>query len=202
MFSRGKRSAFTLLEVILAVALVAMVTLTIYRFLEGNLRAIRVFTEMGERDRTLEALVEVLKDHLMSLPPKGKSSLLGEPHKFGTYSSDEMQWVCGPGNALFASQALGDYRVLLMMGKPDGSGASELGLSRVPVDSNERIKNWIPLLPDVQELRIRYFDDRLNSWLDKWSDSAARPALVRLEILRRGDGASYVRVLHVARQIE
>lgn len=201
MSPKVKNSGFTLLEVVLAVALVAMVTLTIYGFVASNLQAIRVFTETGQRDRALEGFIEALKTQLLALPSKGKSSLSGEPHKFGNFSSDEMQWVCGAGNGLFTNQAEGEYRVTLMRGKTK-DGVADLGLSRVPVDSSERIRNWVSLLPEVQEMRIRYYDDRLNSWVDKWTDSAARPALINLEILRRGDAAAYVRVLHVARQIE
>lgn len=195
------RGGFTLLEVILAVAMVAMVTLTIFRFLQGNLSAIQISSQVAEQDRALEALFSVLESELLALSPPREGAFQGEPHKFGKYSSDELQWICGAGNGVFSNQAKGEYRVKLMLGK-GGAGKQALGLSRVPVTSETKLANWLPLLPEVQELRLRYFDPRLNGWQDKWTDRNARPALVRVDLLRAGDGAHYQRILRVGPQTQ
>ena len=62
-----------------------------------------------------------------------------------------------------------------------------LGFVRKPKEdaalSVER-ETWIPLLENVQSLQVRYFDPRLNTWVDKWTDNLTLPRLVRLIIGR------------------
>lgn len=190
-----RNRAFTLLELILAVAMVGIVTMTIARFVESNLRAVQISNELGEQDQQVETVFAVLASELLNLAPRQNEALLGEPHKFGEYSSDELSWVCGPGNGLFTSHASGEYRVTLKIGK-----AGELGISRRPLETKSHEASWVSLLNDVVELRINYFDLRLNAWIDKWTDGSARPALVRMELLRRGDDVRYERLLRVAKE--
>jgi hypothetical protein len=38
-------------------------------------------------------------------------------------------------------------------------------------------------------MEIRYFDPRLNTWLDKWNDAVTLPRLVKITI-GRADGAA------------
>lgn len=196
----NRGGAFTLLEVIVAVAIVAMVTLTIYRFVEVNLRAVQISTDLAERDQQIEALFSVLQAQLLALSPGQTAALLGEPHKFGPYSSDEMSWICAPGNGLFTSHAQGEHRVTLKLAQAARDKAALLGLSRLALATNKQEENWLALIQDVLELRIRYFDARLNAWLDKWTDMGSRPALVRIELLLVGDSERLQRILRVAKE--
>lgn len=182
----GSARAFTLLEVVLAVAIIAMMTFSIYRFVEGSLRAIALSTEQSTDDVAMQALISVIQAQLQTLPPGRDSVLLGEPHKFKEKPSDEMQWVCGPGNGLFTQFAEGEYTVTFTVQPVRGSTESELGLRRVPAERKDTSQNWLPLLEKVDAMEIRYFDPRLNAWLERWSDLAARPSLVRIRIWRTG----------------
>src|SRR5678816_2017485 len=85
--------AFTLLEVTLAVAILGMMALAIYRFVSTNLTAVRLSTEINETDARYEALANLLIQQLQALPP-GQGALAGEPYKFSGRSRDEMTWVC------------------------------------------------------------------------------------------------------------
>src|SRR5215210_6315232 len=98
---RQRLAAFTLLEVVLAVAIIAMMTFSIYRFVEGSLDAIAFSTRQSTEDAAMQALISVLQAQLNNLPQAQPGVLLGEPHKFGSKPSDEMQWTSGPGNGLF-----------------------------------------------------------------------------------------------------
>jgi hypothetical protein len=42
----------------------------------------------------------------------------------------------------------------------------------------------VPLLANVQSLQLRYFDPRLNTWVDKWTDTVTLPRLVKVAIGR------------------
>jgi hypothetical protein len=46
----------------------------------------------------------------------------------------------------------------------------------------------VPLVENVRGLRIRYFDPRINVWLDKWTDTVTLPRLVKV-VVERNDAA-------------
>jgi hypothetical protein len=65
----------------------------------------------------------------------------------------------------------------------------ELGVVREAEDDINPIpenKAWVPLLPDVKSMEIRYFDPRLNAWVDRWTDRGTLPHLVRVTIMPVG----------------
>ena len=57
---RRRGPAFTLLEVTLAVAILGMMALAIYRFVSTNLTAVRLSTEINETDARYEGLANLL----------------------------------------------------------------------------------------------------------------------------------------------
>ena len=61
--------AFTLLEIMLAVIILGMMALVIYRFVQANVTAIRVSSGMEAVTARYDGLRELLTQHLQSLPP-------------------------------------------------------------------------------------------------------------------------------------
>ena len=81
MFCRAKNSAgisapraFTLLEVMAATMIVALLAFTLYRFINSNLRAIRISTELSEEREAVQAVVRLLQTELNDLPPRGQAT--------------------------------------------------------------------------------------------------------------------------------
>ena len=81
---RRRRRAFTLLEVTLAVAILGMMAMAIYRFVSANLTAVRISTEINESDARYEGLANLLTGQWQDLPP-------GQ----GTLSDRTSFMVCG-----------------------------------------------------------------------------------------------------------
>ena len=191
MFSgvkRRRRGAFTLLEITLAVAILAMMSLSIYRFVQSNIAALRLSTEANEEDASYAAFINLLTAQWQSLP-SGAGALHGEPLKLNNRSQDEITWTCGAGAGLLTRYAPGDFFVSMRLRSTDKKSARmALGIVRKPKDeamfSGER-ENWVPLIDDVQSLQIRYFDSRVNSWVERWSDASILPRLVKVVIERK-----------------
>lgn len=209
---RSNRRAFTLLEVMVATMIVAMLALTLYRFIGANLTAIRVSTEISEERETLQAVVRYLQMQLNDLPPKGQAALTGRANKFHDLSNDEMSWTCTAGPGLMTSAAAtGLYRVTLTVQPVDErSSETELGLRRRPAEADAPVDgalfgrggrgnqyNWLPLIRPMAALEIRYFDPRINAWLDAWNDQNARPQLVRLRMWKNPDDRPIEAILQV-----
>ena len=181
------RTAFTLLEIILAVAILATMSLAIYRFVESNLAAIRISAIAVAADAQYDGLRDLLTAQWQSLP-SGKGALLGDPYKSEDRSRDEIKWICGPGPGLLTRYASGDFIVALRLLRPsEKSDQLDLVLVRKPKDDSSITNDdetRIPLIPNVRGLEIRYFDPRVNTWVAKWSDSVTLPRLVKVTVER------------------
>jgi prepilin-type N-terminal cleavage/methylation domain-containing protein len=182
-----RRGAFTLLEVTLAVAIMGMMALAIYRFVQSNIIALRASTESTAADARYDGLRELLLSQWQGLPP-GQGSLTGDPAKLNERSRDEIRWICGAGPGLLTRYAPGDYVVFMRLQRSrKKSGQYDLGLLRRPKGETEIVHEndtWVPLVEDVGSLEIRYYDQRLNIWVDRWSDTLILPRLIKVTIGR------------------
>ena len=184
----------------LAVAILAMMAIVIFRFVTANVTAVRISTELNQADASYSGLENLLTDQLQSLPP-GQGMLMGEPYKFEDRSRDEMTWICDAGPGLFTRYAAGRYAVTLRLRPVEKSNAMELGVLRESEDDSNEVpedKAWVPLMGDLKMLEIRYFDPRLNAWVDRWTDRATLPHLVRLTITPMS-GAAWEAILALRR---
>jgi type II secretory pathway pseudopilin PulG len=197
--ARDKRSrgAFTLLEVVLAVMIMALVAFAIYRFVFTSLEAIRISTENSNHKRSAEALVAVIAAEFCRLPPSEPNALLGEAHQFNGKASDQVTWLGQAGNGLFTGAAKGEWKVTLIL-KPDNTGNTyTLGLLRQVPDNRNKDEHWVPLLPRTDAIEIRYFDPTHTNWVDRWTDPQNRPALVRVRIWRDGESLPFESVIEL-----
>jgi prepilin-type N-terminal cleavage/methylation domain-containing protein len=198
---RQGRHAFTLLEIMLAVAILGMMALAIYRFVGANLSAVRLSSELNQMDARYAGLANLLAEQLRELP-SGQGTLLGEPFKFENRSRDEMTWICSAGPGLLTRYATGQYSVTLRPRPMAKGGRLELGIARASEDDENPVpenRAWIPLLSDLNSVEIRYFDPRLNAWVDRWTDRGTLPHLVRLTIDRAGSSVPWEAVLALRR---
>lgn len=195
------RGAFTLLEIVLAVTILAMMSLSIYRFVQTNVAALRISSEANAADAQYSGLENLLSAEWQSLTP-GQGELLGEPLKLDDRSRDELTWICGAGPGLLTRYAVGEYRVSLRIRPMSGkTNEMEIGVMRKPADrvGDDGNENWIPLLPHVQSLQLRYFDPRLNTWVDAWTDTVTLPRLVKVDIGRTNSSVPWEAIIALGR---
>lgn len=196
------RTGFTLFEIMLAVMILAIMALAIYRFVESNLVALRVSTEVSAVDSAYEGLRELLTEQWQSLP-SGAGALSGDAVRINDLSRDEITWTCGPGPGLLTRYAGDDYVVSMRLrAEPNNPGRLDLGFNRRPADDQAATdihESWIPLLQNVEGLEIRYFDPRLNVWQDRWTDNVALPRLVRVTVARKDSSIPWQAIIALGR---
>jgi prepilin-type N-terminal cleavage/methylation domain-containing protein len=181
-----RRRGFTLLEIIIAVAILATMALSIYRFVQSNLVAIRVSSEAIASDARYDGLREVLTTQWQSLPP-GKGALLGDAYKLSDRPRDEIRWVCSAGPGLMTRYAAGDFVVSLRLQSEKDSDRLDLGLLRKPKEDTALTdvhESWVALIDNVSSLQIRYFNAQINVWVDRWTDTNTLPRLVKVTVGR------------------
>jgi prepilin-type N-terminal cleavage/methylation domain-containing protein len=186
----NRARAFTLLEIIMAVAILATMALAIYRFVQSNMVVIRLSSEAIASDAHYDGLREVLMAEWQGLPP-GKGALLGDAFKSNDRERDEIRWICGAGPGLMTRYAAGDFVVALRLQSAKHGDGYDLGFLRKPEDDTsltDANETWVPLIENVRSLEVRYFDSRLNVWVERWTDSQVLPRLIKVTI-DRADGS-------------
>ena len=192
---------FTLLEVMIATLIISMLAFTLFRFVWANLNAMKFTTELRDERASVEAVVRFLQTQLADLPRRESSALLGNPLKLHDLSSDELIWRTHAGPGVLTTAAPGEYRVTMTVQPVESTSRElELGLRREPITQEARNDvdfftrgsrtskyNWVSLIRPMAEFEVRYFDPRLNAWLDRWTDQAQRPTLVRVRLRKNAD---------------
>jgi prepilin-type N-terminal cleavage/methylation domain-containing protein len=198
----NRRRGFTLLEIIMAVAILATMALAIYRFVQSNMVAIRLSSEAIAADARYDGLHEVLAQQWQSLP-SGKGALLGDAFKLNDRERDEVRWICSAGPGLMTRYAAGDFVVALrLQSEKKDSDRLDLGFLRKPKDDSSLTnanESWIPLIEDVRSLQVRYFDARVNVWVERWTDTGTLPRLVKVTVNRSDAAAPWEAIIPLGR---
>jgi len=202
------RGGFTLLEVMLAVAIIGFTTVGIFRFVQSTVRAVAVSVEDTEEQLRVDRLVALVQEEFYSLPARGQTNIQGESIKLNGADFDSIEWRSRGGPGLMTTAVSGEYRVKLRIQPVEkNSNKYEIGYWRRPTlletesglvaGGSDKDATWVPLLQRVSAMRIRYWDSRLGQLLDSWRDPTARPAFVILSITREGDDVPYEAVLRI-----
>jgi prepilin-type N-terminal cleavage/methylation domain-containing protein len=184
---RRRRAGFTLLEIVLATAILGLMAVAIFRFVQANIIALRVSAIENMEEARYSGLLELLTAQWQNLPT-GMGALTGDTYKFNDRPRDEITWTCGAGPGLLTRYAAGEFTVRMRL-RPmkEGGDRLQLGCYRKPrteAEGENEKETWVPLIDDVGGLRIRYFDTRLNAWVERWTDTASLPRLIELIIER------------------
>ena len=204
----GSRRGFTLLEVIIAVMVLALISLGIFRFVQSNIRAVSYSVEDTEQQLSVERLVALVQEEFFNLPARGQATLLGESLKLNGVDFDSIEWRSRGGPGLMTTAASGEYQVKLRIQPVEKNSAKyEIGLWRRPAlletdgglvaGGSDKDATWVPLLQNVKALRLRYWDQRLGQALDTWRDPAVRPAFVIMSITPADEDVPFEAVLRI-----
>jgi len=202
---------FTLLEVMIATMIVSLLATVLFRFVSTTLQAMRFTTELQDERESVQAVVRFLQTQLADLPAHQNGVLLGNPLKLHDLSSDEIIWRAHAGQGVLTTAAPGEFRVTMTVQPVESSSSElELGLRREPITPEARADvdffargsgtnkyNWVPLIRPMAAFEVRYFDPRLNAWLDRWTDQNARPQLIRVRLRKNADDPPVEAILPV-----
>jgi prepilin-type N-terminal cleavage/methylation domain-containing protein len=182
-----RRGGFTLLEIILAAAILGLMSMAIFRFVQANIAALRISATESMEEARYTGLLDVLTFQWQDLPI-GVGALAGDAYKFNDRPRDEIVWACGAGPGLFTRYASGEFTVRMRL-RPMKGGRDRLQLgcdrkTREGAEGANEKETWVPLINDVSGLRIRYFDTRLNAWVERWTDTGTLPRLIEIIIQR------------------
>jgi prepilin-type N-terminal cleavage/methylation domain-containing protein len=184
---RKRLCGFTLLEIVLATAILGLMAMAIFRFVQSNIIALRISATENMEEARYRGLLDLLTAQWQNLPT-GVGALAGDTYKFNDRPRDEIIWTCGAGPGLLTRYAGGEFTVRMRLQPMKGGGDKlQLGCFRKPrtdAEGANENETWVPLIDDVGGLRIRYFDTRLNAWVERWTDTGTLPRLIEMVIER------------------
>ena len=206
--ARGGRGGFTLLEVMLAVAIMALTTIGIFRFVQSTVRAVSASVDDTEERLAVERLVALVQEEFYGLPVRGQTNIQGEAIKLNGVDFDSIEWRSRGGPGLMTTAATGEYRVKLRIQPVEkNSNKYEIGYWRRPAlletsgglvaGGSDKDATWVPLMQRVAALRLRYWDSRLGQLLDSWRDATVKPAFVIMSVTLEGEVTPYEAVLRI-----
>src|ERR1041385_163560 len=99
----ANRCGFTLLEIMLAVTILGMMSLAIFRFVQSNMIALQLSSDTAADDAQYDGLRNLLTAQWQSLSPL-RANMIGEPFKVGS-ERDQLRWSCSAGPALLTRYA-------------------------------------------------------------------------------------------------
>ncbi len=184
---RDCHRAFTLLEIMLAVTILGMMAMAIFRFVQSNMTALQFSSVTAANDAQYDGLRDLLTTEWQGLSPV-RAKMIGEPFKLNDRERDEIKWNAGAGPGLLTRYASGDFTVVLRL-QPDSEKGDQLdmGLLRKPLDDSDTAEgheSWVPLIRNVTSLEITYFDPNANTWLPRWPGGNRLPSLVKISVGR------------------
>src|SRR5437762_11871544 len=123
---------FTLLEIMLAVAILGMMAMAIFRFVQSNMAALQFSSVTAAKDAQYDGLRDLLTTEWQSLSPI-RAGMMGEPFKLNDRERDEIRWNSGAGPGLLTRYAPCEFTVVLRL-QPDDKNSDQLdiGVLREP----------------------------------------------------------------------
>jgi prepilin-type N-terminal cleavage/methylation domain-containing protein len=192
---------FTLLEIMLAVAILGMMSLAIFRFVQSNMIALYLSSDTAAADAQYDGLRDLLTAEWQSLQPL-RANMIGEPFKLSDHERDEIKWTSTAGPGLLTRYAPGEFTVVLRLPpQNDKGGRLDLGFSRNAREDSatgEAHETWVPLIKNVASLEISYFDPNANTWLPRWPGGRL-PSLIKIAVGRTDAAVPWEAVIPLRR---
>ena len=193
---------FTLMEIMLAVAILGMMSVAIFRFVQSNMIALQLSSDTAVADAQYDGLRDLLTAEWQSLSPL-RANMVGEPFKFGDRERDEIKWRSTAGPGLLTRYAPGDFTVVLRLQPENEKGSRlDLGFSRKAQedsDTGEARETWVPLIKNVNSVEISYFDANANNWLPRWPLGGRLPLLVKIAVGRTDSAVPWETIIPLRR---
>src|SRR5919109_2487901 len=99
---------FTLLEIMLAVAILGMMAVAIFRFVQSNMAALQFSSVTAANEAQYDGLRDLLTAEWQSLNPT-RAKMMGEPFKLNDSERDKITWNSDAGPGLLTRYAPGEF---------------------------------------------------------------------------------------------
>lgn len=184
----GGKHGFTLLEVVLAMALIALLVGGIYGVARGAVQISSKVVRNQQRSMTVHSFLELCRRNFETMPGNAKIELISEG-SVGQFLT-ELVITDYPLAFTWTGVPAGSAEVIMKTEK-ETSGSIRVVLQYLNEEEAEDRENALgsrdfgvklTLLNEVKLLQWRFWDPRTEEWEVEWVDNARRPSLVELNL--------------------
>jgi hypothetical protein len=178
---RVETAGYLLLEVLLAVAVLSISVVIIFRIIQTTLKATADITFLQTQQRKVDGISQLLRRNFESMPQSctfQTRSVNGSLELIFRSAPFNFSWVTSKanfGNVVIASRSLPNGRLALTVLQESGDA-----LNSYVDGSNEKKGEWFPLVDDAEQLSWRFFDGQAEKWTSDWPNPSTKPSLVEL----------------------
>lgn len=192
------RGGFLLIEVVMAMAILVVVTVGLYQVMRASITAAEEIRRSKQRSEQLAGLVELVRRSMDALPKEATitSSVregAGGMSQALTVADAPVAFAFGRGGAHYGPKSL----ILV----PQVGGLFSLAVEYEPDPEARRQSIEKPqvlvLLGDVRGIEWMFYDERLASWIEKWENPSMRPGLLRMNLSLPGEEAPYTATFRI-----
>lgn len=206
------------MEVVVALAILGMITGSLFAILQGSVRGASQIEQVQRENDSISRFLDLCRKTFTTLPGSAtlKLGLLdqtlaagqeltisGAPHCFGfgikpiSYEDTILGLRPDPAGTTDQNGAVLQYLCLsredLIPETDDNAMALRQETSGLAAP-DEQGRYWMPLLPDVVQLKWRFYKEADETWLEEWDDSDW-PDLIEVQLLMR-DRANPIRMVY------
>ncbi len=206
--SHRRRSAFTLIEVVIGITILSMITATLFAIIRGSVRGASEIEHIQRESDSMNRFIELCRRTFATLPSTASLSLKLVQ---GTDPVIQELTITGSPDCFpFGSNPITlKDTILSLRPYPDAvvddnqSPLNYISLSREDLipktgDSNAGVQTsttgiyapdtegryWMPLLPDVVSFKWRFYVEKEETWYEEWSKSKW-PDLVEAQLVMK-----------------
>ena len=187
---RRATRGFTLFEMVVVIAIFVLLAGGIYATVNAAVRATATLTEENLQIQRLNSFVSIERSTFPHLPAYAR--LAGGVRAEGGDGFPEITLRDAPG--VFAWGMGGPSAgTALLTARPRLGGGRELSLMLLPGSLGEMERRdalergaWLRLLPDLREVKWRFYSLEQQEWLEEWLEGE-RPPLVELNLQLLGE---------------
>ncbi len=195
---RNNVRGFTLLEIVLGMAILGLIVSGIYSVAVGTVKLSNAVSESQNEEIRLHNFLRLLRRNFERFPGNAGITMM---EVNGNPPESDVVFYNYPLAFYWPSVPAGSSRVVLMS-KRSSRGTLDVGLLYLDEEADEDYRAsmggisqmpglWLNLLSDVSVFKWTFFDETLGDtgeWVEIWEDPQKRPGIVRLELLFYGQG--------------
>jgi len=192
---RGSEGGFTLVEVLLAVSLVAMMATLVFGSLYVTTSAIDAARANSVNEQIVRSTLRVMTDELsVSAPPTDTSPWMGINGQQGGQPADSVAFLTM--GQFRGAESTKDTELVRIVYTREGERLLRFVRRNLYGLTDESVEQ-VELATKVKGFNVRYYDDKSRLWVDEW-DGRGRPGtpkalLIELTLLQENAELQTVR---------
>jgi type II secretory pathway pseudopilin PulG len=197
------------MEVVIALTILGMITGTLFSIIQGSVKGAAQIEQIQRENDAINRFLDLCRKTFTTLPstatleltlldPNSPASgqeltISGSPNCFGfginpiSYKDTILGLRPDPNGATDTNNALVSYLCLSredLIPQTDSNGMALRQETTGLTAPDDQGRYWMPLLPDVVNLKWRFFKDADDTWLEEWNNDAW-PDLIEIQLVMR-----------------